>query len=649
MNDRELQYRITALERQLQAVVETSNTMVTEFQSLDTNAPIVNENLGKQQNFVRNGDFDHTRNTYNYVTDYSGSATVDADVSEESAYWYAHSASATELFEDTTDDNIDANETTNTALKTTAHSRFASTTNNPRFDKVNGWVELGANATLDAPLTDNFCKASKQYILSFACRLQAKVTDGAITSGDNTYTSATAQFTADDVGKSIVVAGAGASGADLSTTIASYTSATEVELTASASTTVSNAVTTFEIIWDNETAPRLFCGIWDNTSGQRKYLQSADLTLTAKVVGTPSGTTSREYFVIARTAWGKTIGTNVVTVANAPNDASYNATTYVSLSWTGVVGAVAYDIYRKTGSTFHALKLGHYPQNSFFDANSPDKTVVAYPTADDTKTSAYVQTNQYNFQPTSEWQRFPINIPIPDTYNQANTTNKQWLRIGLTSAIVGAGMKWGLQLDLVSLDDGNGNFSRSPLDFFVKRGNAITADSGSQGTIGTGGGGGVVPPGDTDFCPVFDVQTQILLNGEEQTVTMIELFQLWENKPNVLIKTRRNEWTTIDSIKISNEPKSVYTLLLGNEKAVTCSENQPFFSDETDTLGKSLKTLSIGDKIQTDEGITEVISVIHQVRKRSVISISLNGVEKGFWMNGIAGHNRKYRESFLFE
>lgn len=70
-------------------------------------------------------------------------------------------------------------------------------------------------------------------------------TDGAISSGDNTFTSATGpgenEFTDSYVGKTIVVTGAGAAGADLTTTIASVTSATEVELTAAASTTVSDA------------------------------------------------------------------------------------------------------------------------------------------------------------------------------------------------------------------------------------------------------------------------------------------------------------------------------------------------------------------------------------------------------------------------
>lgn len=68
-----------------------------------------------------------------------------------------------------------------------------------------------------------------------------KLTDGAITNGSATFTSATAAFTSDAVGKSIRVAGAGPAGADLLTTISAFTNSTTVTLAASASTTVSGA------------------------------------------------------------------------------------------------------------------------------------------------------------------------------------------------------------------------------------------------------------------------------------------------------------------------------------------------------------------------------------------------------------------------
>lgn len=63
--------------------------------------------------------------------------------------------------------------------------------------------------------------------------------DGAITSSTNTFASATAIFTAFDVGKAIRITGAGAAGADLLTTISAFTNSHSIVLTSNASSTVS--------------------------------------------------------------------------------------------------------------------------------------------------------------------------------------------------------------------------------------------------------------------------------------------------------------------------------------------------------------------------------------------------------------------------
>lgn len=65
---------------------------------------------------------------------------------------------------------------------------------------------------------------------------------GTITAADKTLTSDTAIFNLLSVGQYVRIPGAGASGADLITTVASFTSATELELTLAASTTVSSVV-----------------------------------------------------------------------------------------------------------------------------------------------------------------------------------------------------------------------------------------------------------------------------------------------------------------------------------------------------------------------------------------------------------------------
>ncbi|GEM_PF-4673540 len=69
-----------------------------------------------------------------------------------------------------------------------------------------------------------------------------EINDGVMTSGSPTLTCNTSlPFVLGDVGKTIVVHGAGTSGADLITTITGYTSAGVVTLGANAATTVSNA------------------------------------------------------------------------------------------------------------------------------------------------------------------------------------------------------------------------------------------------------------------------------------------------------------------------------------------------------------------------------------------------------------------------
>lgn len=61
----------------------------------------------------------------------------------------------------------------------------------------------------------------------------------AITSGAATVTGTTTSFSAADVGSDIIIKGAGAAGADLVTTVATFTSATSITTTANAGATVS--------------------------------------------------------------------------------------------------------------------------------------------------------------------------------------------------------------------------------------------------------------------------------------------------------------------------------------------------------------------------------------------------------------------------
>jgi hypothetical protein len=80
------------------------------------------------------------------------------------------------------------------------------------------------------------------YVASFGGKADGvDYSDGEITASSSTFTSDSANFTPIDVGKYIAVAGAGAGGAELITTIATYVNESTITLTISASTTVSSA------------------------------------------------------------------------------------------------------------------------------------------------------------------------------------------------------------------------------------------------------------------------------------------------------------------------------------------------------------------------------------------------------------------------
>lgn len=102
-------------------------------------------------------------------------------------------------------------------------------------------VTAGLNKLLDATLKSGL--TTPLWYLGFIKQIAS---DGAITNGLAVLTSASNPFAAGDVGRNIIVQGAGAAGADLSTTILSFTNAGSVTLNANAGTTVAGAKFAFE-------------------------------------------------------------------------------------------------------------------------------------------------------------------------------------------------------------------------------------------------------------------------------------------------------------------------------------------------------------------------------------------------------------------
>lgn len=240
---------------------------------------------------------------------------------------------------------------------------------------------------------------------------------------------------------------------------------------------------------------RLYTGVWDNTAGQRNWLPAAAFAVTGTVIGTPAATVSREYFVVGRTDFGRTIGSTLLTVPNAPSDSSFvSNSVYVQLAWQSIAGVIQWDIYRKTSGVYHYL--GQTNTTGYFDQGRIEQVIGAYPDVSTTNEIAYSATRPGDLDNVPidmiapAWKFIVLALKVPTTYNMGLTTDKQWLRIGFDQALTGSDAVKGCYIDLVGLSYSNGLWAHNPADLLGLQ-QPISGPNGSgQGGGGTGGGSG---------------------------------------------------------------------------------------------------------------------------------------------------------------
>ena len=137
----------------------------------------------------------------------------------------------------------------------------------PVFARV---ATSGLNQLLDATLKSGVTSPTWYVGL-----IKQVASDGAITSGAATFTSASGTFVSGDIGRYIIVQGAGSSGADLYTTISAVGSTTSITLAANAGTTVSGARYAFE------------CRLADTPSSHTSFVESTSYSNSTRVAWTP--------------------------------------------------------------------------------------------------------------------------------------------------------------------------------------------------------------------------------------------------------------------------------------------------------------------------------------------------------------------------
>lgn len=99
----------------------------------------------------------------------------DSDVSFECFGWYVMEKNASALIDDSTDSDADGNQATNTTLKSSDHTLYSTTLNDPDWDNVNGWARIGTDLWLCQPLKQNLIRPSLQYLVSFIYKLGAEI------------------------------------------------------------------------------------------------------------------------------------------------------------------------------------------------------------------------------------------------------------------------------------------------------------------------------------------------------------------------------------------------------------------------------------------------------------------------------------------
>lgn len=258
--------------------------------------------------------------------------------------------------------------------------------------------------------------------------------------------------------------------------------------------------------------------------------------------------------------------------------------------------------------------------------------MVGFPTTDLKRFRAYTKTIEANLAPAKaeSWQLGQLNIVVPSDYDSSKTTGKQWLVIELGNTLSGTGSDRALQIDMISLDDKFGIFSKCALDFHAKRGRSTAATSGDQGT--SGGGGGGVPPGGGGHCPTFDE----LIRTSRGKIRAIDLVDNEKKYKLINLNNKPVEYTATVRPK-----QSIYTLLAGGYK-IEGSEGHRVFTDYSDTQGKPLQKFQKGDTILTRQGLAIVDVAIRHFTRKHVVEISIQeGQEKGYWQNDVGVHNLK--------
>ena len=273
----------------------------------------------------------------------------------------------------------------NDALKSDAHTDYATNINDPDWKRTEGWVRLGSTNTLDyflgaytdaAPYTahENFLYAIQaQRYMYFICKI-AKRHRGVKVKGN------------------------------------------------------------------------FYAGLYNNDDRNLEYLSGAEFSVSAQVQGVPAVTATTRYLIVAETDRGYTYYTSVIEVLNAPALGSYvPGQVEVELNWSpGIPFTNRYKIYRKIGAgNVELIYTVTNGATAFTDDNPVQRidtgsTVFPAQTLDNT-VKAYTATllsalDELVADGEANWMNLLLVIPMPASIDVSEMTELV-LRTGLSEPL----------------------------------------------------------------------------------------------------------------------------------------------------------------------------------------------------------------------
>lgn len=375
---------------------------------------------------------------------------------------------------------------------------------------------------------------------------------------------------------------------------------------------------------------QFYCGFWDDTAGQEKWIEGSAFTPTLGVFG-EEGSRTLEYKVLAETDTGQQMLSTAITTAIAP--ATLSTANHVRLFFSGAPGFIRYVIYRKDGSNYYRVgEIRNSIDLQFFDMVESGDTVVpvsGYPSVTTGAPRAYAVTSGFSPGDTGSFVIHTMTIQVPLNYDRSNTGNlQQYFRFGLTG-LVASGDAKEVIIRRMMVSEGYGMWSRSLLDLSAASGPSASATSAPAPP--GGGGTPTFPPdggGGGPFCLTLD--TPVLTPDGYVPISDIA----------------PGDWimcgVAYQVLGVSEgDVQCIYEIECDNGSVVRCSGSHRWIRGIKDMVGRSTVLLNVGDALLGEDFKPTTIirkeCIIGQVR---VKSIKLKQPHL-FIAAGLVSHNRK--------